>query len=424
MKDERCPLWLKRLRLVVFIVLGAVVLISLAVKYLPGFPEMLKNWDWNFNLNWGWKGWTILGMILSLIPILYLFLYSLGKAKIILTFAREGEIETRIRGESFLGFIPNIQGYGLVDAEINFNDIDSDGKVLKTTKIETKKICPVSEGGKPIKKIFGLSYVGIFIPFDKILSYTFSWDKAITKTMAEEEKKKGASVEEAGFGDLWISHRTEKVFSLYFRYTYPVIVKNIELAGRYPIDISFNVTVEAVYPIIPIFYLKGKWFIVLVSIFNGIVSDLQRGEELETFEKKEKESFFNEKVKARNDLFLSTTGMKVFNVAYRDYQPSGSPDEKKAASAKKLATFNADALKEKAEGEGAEIERVGEANAKTLRRLLEEAMKHPLGAQVLIEQTRARAIENFKGSVLSQGQNPLQFTVDAEKQKRKDGEEK
>lgn len=350
------------------------------------------------NWNWDWKHWTVFGLSLGILLFVYLLAFLLGQSKTIITMPKEGEIELAVRGESFLKIIPNIKGYGTKEDEI---EADIGGKIIK---IKTPQICPTEEGGKPPRKFLGLALVGLFIPFDKILRYDFSWDKAISKATADEEKKKGASVEETSFGDLWLSHRTEKVSSLYFRYTYPIIVRNIELAGRYPIDIYFNVTVEAVYPVIPVFYLKGRWFTVLSSKFGGVISDLLRGMELKDFEEMEKEDFFNGKVKEENNIFLKATGMKIFHAAYRDYQPSGTLEEKTAASAEKVAKLRADARKQEAEGEGAALEREGVAKAKNLERLLEQASKHPLGGQILIEQFRKEGLEGFSGNFLSLGQ--------------------
>lgn len=391
----------------VLLLIGILAVIGLITLGVMGGYSKIGNYfygagAWIFHLvanqNWNWKHWTVFGLSLGILLFVYLLAYLLGKNKTILTLPKEGEIELVVRGESYKKIIPNIKGYGTKEDEI---EAEIGGKIIK---IKTPQICPAAEGGKPPRKFLGLSLVGPFIPFDKILYYDFSWDKAISKATADEEKKKGASVEETSFGDLWLSHRTEKVSSLYFRYTYPVIVRNIELAGRYPIDIYFNVTVEAVYPVVPVFYLKGRWFTVLSSKFGGVISDLLRGMELKAFEEMEKEDFFNNKVKEENNIFLKATGMKIFHAAYRDYQPSGSLEEKKAASAEKVAKLNAGARIEQAKGEGTALEREGEAKAKNLERLIEQASKHPLGGQILIEQFRKEGLEGFKGDFLSLGQ--------------------
>ena len=368
------------------------------------------------NLSLGWKGWSMFGMILSIIPLLYFLANSLGKSKTILTFPKENEIEVAVRGEKMLKIIPNIQGYGIKNVDLEI-DIGSN-----KFKVNTPKICPTNDGGIPIRTFLGLALIGPFIPYDRIFTYSFSWDKSITETMSKEEEAKGGKIKKTGFGDLYISSRSEEVNSLYHKYTYPIVVWGTELAGRYPLDIAFNVTIEAVYPVIPVFYLKGKWFSVFSSIFRGLISDIIKGKELKEFETMDKEKDFNERIQNNSSLFEKNTGMRPFYVAFVDYQASGSQAEKDAMSVEKLATINANALREKAKGLASEITETGKAEAEKLKMLLEEASKHPLGAQILIEQTRARAVENFRGNVLSQGtQNPLQFAVGTEGKRKEEG---
>jgi len=402
-------LWLTVVIVVVFITF-------LLEKHNFSFPQI---GNWKLGLVFGWKEWLMLGMILSIIPLLYFLANSLGKNKTIFTFPKENEMEVAVRGEKMLKVIPNIHGYGIKNVDIDINISD------KKFKVNTPKICPISDGGVPTKMILGLAFIGPFFPYDRIFTYSFSWDKLITETMSKEEENKGGKVKKTSFGDLYISSRSGEVSSLYHKYTYPIIVWGVELAGRYPIDIAFNVTIEAVYPVIPIFYLKGKWFSVFSSIFRGKISDMVKGKELKYFESMDKGKDFDDKIRTFSSLFEENTGMRPSYTAYVDYQASGSQAEKDAMSAEKLATINANALKEKAKGDAFEVERLGKAEATKLRRLLEEASKHPMGAQVLIEQTRARAVEGFRGSVLSQGQQtPLQFSVGTEEKRKKEEDKK
>ena len=151
------------------------------------------------------------------------------------------------------------------------------------------------------------------------------------------EEEKGRIVEFSEVGDQWISHASEEVTSLYHIYTYPIKVKGIELLGLITVDIAYNVKIEAVIPIIPVIFLKGKWFAQFTSIFKGIISDYLRGNSIEGFEAMDKGNEFGAVIYKNNDRFISVTGMKVSDVAYIDYKAGGSVEVQKAVTAEKVA---------------------------------------------------------------------------------------
>ncbi|MDP3902285.1 MAG: hypothetical protein Q8Q21_01730 [bacterium] len=360
----------------------------------------------------------ILGLLVGITVVSYSLAFSFAKNKIFFSLIKEGEIEYRMRGESLKKIIVNVRGYGIKSDSITANISGKD------IKIAAYKVCPE---GKPPRLFFGMAWVGLFYPYDKILAYSFAWNKPISSAEIEKEKGKGGSVEEVGLGDMFISHRSEKVNSLYFRYTYSIVTKNVELKGRYPIDIGFNIVIEAVYPVIPVIYLKGQWFSVFQTKFDGFISDSIKGMEPDKFEEKEKAEFFQDFILEKQGSFIKATGMMPVEVIYKDYQSAGTTEEKEAFSKKKVAELNKEARIVNADATGKEIEREGAARKAALLDILAAAKSHPDGAEVLKKQLESEAVKGFTGQFLNYGsgggQGPL-VTVNAADFKQKNKKEK
>ena len=367
----------------------------------------------------------LLGIIVvAIIVSSYFLLLSLGKNKSLFSFTKDGEIEFRMTGGTLNKIMPNVSGYYLEESSVEF---EREKGVRES--ITAKRFFPLPNEQKSKKNFLGLFWIGI--PPRKILEYDFSWDMAISKQSSEEEKKKGRAVEETEFGDFWISHRTEIVNSLYFRYTYPIVVRGVELKGIIPIDIAFNVTIETVVPIIPVIFLKGRWFLPFTAIFKGIISDNLKGMEFADFEQIKKGEVLGKAIKKENDRFIRATGMKALNVDYKDYAKSGTEEEKAAISAEKIAQLKARAAIAESEGKSKAIINIAKAEAEkinlerlakatTLIDLLEAAKGHPKGAYVLIEQIRTEGLEAFGGQVLSlTPTSGLQIAVNAGDENKK-----
>lgn len=370
--------------------------------------------------------WVLIGFTVGIFILLYFLFYLLGVNKIFYSFTKEGEMEFVVTGETLHKIMPNLRSYDLEKKKVEVKVLSKDGKTVSGETIFAEQFIQLGENEEKKKKFLGLYWIGL-PPYRKILEYTFSWDRLITEASKKEEETKGRTVEYTGIGDLWVSHRSEKLNSLYFRYTYPIVVKGVELAGRITVDIAFNVTVEVVVPVIPIFYLKGRWFLPFTAIFKGIISDRLKNMELKKLEEMDKGVEFNLAVAEKNELLISTTGMKSFQTNYIDYAVAGSAEEKKAATAEKLAELNAKAEVKKAEGNKlaaieiatgkAEATRLdGIAKAGKLRELMQTANEYDQGAEVLKQQIFAEALTDTDVGVLSLGQgSPLQFAVDTDK---------
>lgn len=355
-------------------------------------------------------------LIIVLLIGIAVWIYVLAGYGIFFTFVKSGEIVFVEEGKSFYRLIPNIPGYGI-----------KNNKIIPLT--DGAEI-PLTDGAEQPKSFFGIFWVG-FYPLRKIHKYDFSWDKVIPKEESEKEKEKGGQIEEISFAGLVISHRSESVKSIRFKNSYPIVVKNVELAGQMKIDIFFNVIFQTLDPVFSVFILNGKWFSLARDAFNGIISDDLKGMELrpekgspisldETFEEIEKETRFNKIFESKNIKIQNSSGMIVAEVVYRDY--TLSEEIKEAAESLKIAELTAqsvvataqgkaDAVRKEKQGEAdgiravkkAEAEGIKEvkgAEAEMLGKKLETASKHTQGGDVAIAQEYAEAIKNFQGSTI------------------------
>lgn len=367
----------------------------------------------------------MIGLLILIVILvgLAIWIYVLAGFGVFFTFVKSGEVVFVEEGKSFYRLIPNIPGHG----------VNEDNQIVKD--------------GKQPRSFFGIFWVG-FYPLRKIHKYDFSWDKVIPKEESEKEKEKGGQIEEISFAGLVISHRSEPVKSIRFKNSYPIVVKDVELAGQMKIDIFFNVIFQTVDPVFSVFILNGKWFSLSRDAFTGIISDSLRGKELrpkegslvpaaKTFEGMEKEVKFNEIIKKKNAKIQDASGMIVAEVVYRDY--TLSKEIKEAAESLKIAELTAqavvvtaqgkaDAVRKEKDGEAdgiravkkAEAEGIKEvkgAEAEMLGKKLEEASKHIQGGDIATAQEYAEAIKNFQGSTIIFGASNIAPMIPIEQKK-------
>ena len=360
-------------------------------------------------------------LIVVLLIGIAVWIYILAGYGLFFSFIKSGEIVFVEEGKSFYRLIPNIPGYGVTD----------------------NKIAPLGKGVKQPKSFFGIFWIG-FYPLRKIHKYDFSWDKTVSKEEAEREEKKGGKIEETGFAGVILSHRSEAVNSIRHRNSYPIIAREVELAGQMKIDIFFNVIFQAVDPVFSVFILSGNWFSLARDAFSGIISDRVRGMELrkkpgqttteESFEALEKETVFNDLFKEKNIKIKiqNASGMIVAEVVYRDYTLSGTPESKQAAEGLKIAELNAqtavttakgkaDAVREEKQGEADGIKAVKKAEADGLLEKLSVASEHNQGGDILVAQEYSEAIKKFQGSTIIFGVSNVAPMIPIEQKK---GDEK
>ena len=138
---------------------------------------------------------------------------------------------------------------------------------------------------------------------------------------------------------------------------------------------------------------------------------------------------------------MNASGVTPFKVIYRDYAISGSPAAKTASEALKIAELNALAKIAEAEGDAVKITKIKEAEAKGdaakiretksaeavgLLQILDSALKHPQGGDIVMEQLRAERLKNFSGSTLVEGNSATPISamlpLGLGQEKRKDGD--
>lgn len=358
-----------------------------------------------------WEVWACEGLVLVNTILIALMIYGLAKAKKFWGIVPEGEIMFVVTGETLHKTIVNIKDYYL---EKELVDIPSEkGKIIKTT-VKTWKIVLGKDKDKSwFNKNLGIFWGG-FWPFFTFHEYWFAWQK----TVFSEE-------------GLIIEHRRELVPSLFFRYTYPVVARGVELRGNIKIDIGAELIIEIVYPYIPVFFLKGNWFAPLISAVEGAIADFGRGKDINEFREleKAKESSkgdnFSNSIKKINSKLEKSIGVRIKEIYYSGYKLSGVTKEvDEATTAKEVARLKAEARREEAKGEKAYHVGVGIGKARALRAIFSQAQKYPYGMQTLQEQIRTEATVGFTGDVLvnsAPGQQPVIPVIPLTK---KDGEKK
>lgn len=348
----------------------------------------------------------VLTVLLINFVLLFFVVYGLASKKIFWSFTQANEVEYVLAGGSYRKLLANIPHFKLEedkDFQLEFGG----------QKISLQKIVPGEDASKTFNnRKLGIFGVGIY-PYYKILSYGFAWDKNLAT-----EKDTSGTIEKVDVGNLIISHRSESVSSLYFRYTYPIIARGIDLADRFSVDIALNVLVQAVYPEIPVLILKGKWFVPFVSAVKGAISEYAKNLTYNDFRKQEKRgtsSHFGLAITSAKDQIIRSTGMMPVEVDYIDYKLTGAEKEKEEAIAsEEIEKLKAKGVKAKAGGQAYEIIKLanakakgiileGKAKADKLKNLLEESGKSPYGAQILNQQIITEGLGDYRGKVLSLG---------------------
>lgn len=384
---------------VLLIVLGVALLAFLAFVFRNDFANIGKivNAGKNFTAIFTKDFLWLMAKIFAILLGVGIWAYILAGYGIFFSFVKSGEIVLVELGKSFYKLIPNVPGYGVLD----------------------NKIALIDNGAKKPKSFLGIFWIG-FYPIQKIHLYPFSWDKVVQKNQEDAEKTKGGVVEDTNFGI--ISHRSEDVASVRHKNSYPIILREMELAGQLKIDIYFNVIFEMVDPVLAVFMLNGKWLSLATGAFSGLVSDFLRKMELRRtpnkngntenyFEEADKESAFSKIFLEKNAILLGASGAIVAKVVYREYAISGTKEMKDATDALKKAQLNAEAKIAEANGEGTKIREIGKAKADALMETkraeaeglelkLNAASKHPQGGDIATAQEYAGAIRDFTGSTI------------------------
>lgn len=326
--------------------------------------------------------------VVAVIAVLVWLLYFGAKYEKQTCYVPTGEIKFVVAGESCVKIISNLSGTGYHYDYYRQIIVEGEKGILY-----------------PPFNILGVYLVSLLYPLEQIHPYHFEWDKLRKGDTSKGEK------------DYVIEHRTEWVNSLYFLYTYPIVVEEIELKGNLKISVLVNVTFRVVNPLLPVFVFKGKWLPLVSASVKGAITDFARGKTLDDFRALDKEgagSSFSADIKRVNESspstpgIIETFGMAVHRVDFVNYDlVAASAEEKAAVTAFEVARLEADAATEKARG----IKVIGEAHASVLGTRLQTAAATHGGIAVLQQEVFADGLSNFKGSTLSLGGDRLPLTI-------------
>lgn len=357
----------------------------------------------------------ILVMTVVVIGLTIYLAYTVGKEDMQLTFVPTGEIKLRVKGEGVYSILMDVPDhiYNVTNKKIEHNP---------------KSYNEYREQMPWITRQWGIYWVSIFYPLIKIHEYEFEWPKLRIAGDTEggnlPENVQRLQKEDEPGKYYYIEHRREIVNSMYFRYAYPILVNEVELEGNFKIDVLVNITIEAVDPVTAIFLLKGKWLPPVIAAIKGAVADYGRDLDLDEFRAAPKagdDSDFSKKIKMVNEEVPTLAermgiqkafGVKVAKVDYISFDLSKGFKEVEEASTKiKIAQLTKQAVVTESEGKATAIENVGTAQAGAIKARLEAARAHPLGGHVLIQELKTEGLKEFKGNVLSLGQDPLLLSV-------------
>lgn len=346
----------------------------------------------------------ILGILLLLIAIAGSsigIVYLLAKNDMQFTFAPSGEIKFITSGESVTKVIVNVLGYEheLKEDEIKKSE-STRGRLIPEWLIKWFKwVFPANAN-------WGLYFVSILYPIVRVYHYDFECD-----VFEGDENQQEKDVE---YG---VAHRNYRgVNSLYWKYPYPIVARDVEIGGNFRIKVKVRVTFEVVKPVYLIFNLHGDWFAPAVLKVIALIEAYSKEMQWEDFrvtapdsqgEKSLAYSIVNDNGEKRKILEGS---VRIAEASLVKFDAAGASEEQqKALVAVGIAKLNAQAVVETAMGKAKAIEAIGIAEGNALKATLTSAALHPDGGRVLMTEKISDAITETKVKVLSfgSGQGPI-----------------
>ncbi|MEX0931292.1 MAG: hypothetical protein WDZ88_00920 [Candidatus Paceibacterota bacterium] len=169
-------------------------------------------------------------------------------------------------------------------------------------------------------RLFGIYWVGFTFPLYRVHKYKFEWDEFTLKQS----------------GEYAVESRAEETKELYWRYTYPVIARDVELEGNITVDIGINIQFEAIDPITAVFVLEGTWLAQATAAIEGALNSFtttggkEDGKgitfaELRRIDKSKLVEFImnlNKEI-GNNPGIIEAFGMKIVKVDFKYFQLSG-----------------------------------------------------------------------------------------------------
>lgn len=313
---------------------------------------------------------------------------------LLFTFVPQNEIVYIMKGDSLKRIIANIHGKAL---DVNDNLVDlPDGVEHDPTHSE-------------FNKRYGVFFIGI--PFiNKPLRYMFQWDK-----WSKKQKESGYE----------IKPRNEEVTSLFFRYPYPILAKEIEISGNLQFNIQLLVTMEAVNPRKALFDTlpHGTW---LQQVEASVIAAIRVWASKKSIDeiRNATTAQFASMIRKVNTGFKASNGephrsvidfigMKVVGVNLIEIEPSDSKvketiqqravAEQQALAKKETAKGNAAAITIEADAEAGAIEKIGDAKTRVAKTLYAAATSVQGGSHMFIAEAARDAATGSKATVYAPG---------------------
>jgi hypothetical protein len=315
------------------------------------------------------------------------------------TFAPSGEIKFITDGESVSEVIANVPGKSYDSGKDIFTDGDPHIRWL-------------------IKK-WGIVWVSWFYPIRRVHRYDFEYDELQAET--------DPTTKEVVYTMVHREYKDDKaVNSLYWRFQYPVLAREVELAGNFKIKVLVNVTFEVVKPVYLIFTLKGNWMPFATSAVIGFMEAYSKEKSFEQFRATASASSETEGSLAKEltDKLILAGAIRIVEAVFVTFDLTGSSakireanTDVEVAGLEAQATIKtAEGTKQKkileGEGDAGAIRSKGTAEAEVLALALERG--GPGAASVLAAREYAQAIAEAKPKFLTLGGNGPMASVPIE----------
>ncbi len=333
--------------------------------------------------------------------------YQLAKSDRWLTFNNTGEVKFVVEGGKIIKVIMDVPGM-TYDAA---NDliVEKKASTKESTNWLFRKIAAryqIKDGSQS-----GIAWVSIWYPIVKILTWDFHWLKLEPTDKAEAGKD--------NIFDKYsiIDKHDPKTSSLFYEYSYPVFIKDVELKGNFTISILVVVTLTVRKPVYLIGNLKGKFMAQLTSEISGLVDNGLRKESIETWRKMDKEDKIDSLLPPKK--LILNEAFEIRHASYTAFDYSGNTAnvidaitltqiESEKGDAKIVAA-DKDAIAAVKDKE-ARITR-GQGEAEALRLKLKAIQASDNGVQLYMAEQQAKAIEEFGGSTLVLGSSNSMVSV-------------
>ena len=289
-----------------------------------------------------------------------------------------------------------MRGGGMHDAFMKVKDksINAEGRVFRSTP-DTERTS-MRNRLSPFQELFG--YFGPLWPWERIHTYEFTWNSwrkeseegtpGLAELIDKERKKSVSGGEGHALQQMIRHHRTEFVDSLYYSHVYPFLALSIELKDC-KIDVLIKGTATVLDVRMPIFGMKGEWFLSLESGIQGVIADYCgdfTALEFITLKK----AGLEKKVQEYLDSQVLSTGILFSDVKYQAfeicYDPGGKVQralqqkaiaDAKAYSTRTAADATAYAARAAGDARAYTVSAVGLATAGALKQKLDVVSANP-----------------------------------------------